>query len=570
MEGQILVIITTAIICLIITILWFLFVRRQEKKIYVNKAKELEVDKNLITSTPILLELSKIEPIIKNEMMEEKYDNWQAKFISIKENDIMKIDDLLIDLDVLLEKKEFKNATSKIATIELEIYKTKEKTDNLLDEIKEITLSEEKYRSIVTKLKAKYRRLNAEYQKHKNLYDDMQEAIDLQLENIEKNFLDFEKVMEKNDYTEVVHIVKALDAMIDHMQIIVDETPDVLLMAKQLIPKRIKEIQDVYDNMTNEGYPLDYLNIPYNIEESQKNIGKILDKVKILNLEDCMFELKTILDYLDSLFVDFEKERLSKKVYEEIENDFNKKITKTNKIVEELFLQLDDIKNMYDLNEKDLETINEVKKTLVVINDDYKNITGKVGAESCPYSMLQKDIEELMNRLKVMEEDLDRALKSLGNLHDDEERAREQLKDIEQFLKASKEKMRSYKLPIISDNYFVELKEANEAILEVIKELERKPIVIKTLNTRVDTARDLVLKLYNTTNEMIKTATLAEKCIVYSNRYRAYYDEVETGLKKAEAYFYKGEYKKSLDTVLKTCALVDDGIYKKMLAIYDN
>lgn len=570
MEGQILVIITTTIICLIITILWFLFVRRQEKKIYVNKAKELEVDKNLITSTPILLELSKIEPIIKNEMMEEKYDNWQAKFISIKENDIMKIDDLLIDLDVLLEKKEFKNATSKIATIELEIYKTKEKTDNLLDEIKEITLSEEKYRSIVTKLKAKYRRLHAEYQKHKNLYDDMQEAIDLQLENIEKNFLDFEKVMEKNDYTEVVHIVKALDVMIDHMQIIVDETPDVLLMAKQLIPKRIKEIQDVYDNMTNEGYPLDYLNIPYNIEESQKNIGKILDKVKILNLEDCMFELKTILDYLDSLFVDFEKERLSKKVYEEIENDFNKKITKTNKIVEELFLQLDDIKNMYDLNEKDLETINEVKKTLVVINDDYKNITGKVGAESCPYSMLQKDIEELMNRLKVMEEDLDRALKSLGNLHDDEERAREQLKDIEQFLKASKEKMRSYKLPIISDNYFVELKEANEAILEVIKELERKPIVIKTLNTRVDTARDLVLKLYNTTNEMIKTATLAEKCIVYSNRYRAYYDEVETGLKKAEAYFYKGEYKKSLDTVLKTCALVDDGIYKKMLAIYDN
>ena len=311
MEGQILVIITTAIICLIITILWFLFVSRQEKKIYVNKAKELEVDKNLITSTPILLELSKIEPIIKNEMMEEKYDNWQAKFISIKENDIMKIDDLLIDLDVLLEKKEFKNATSKIATIELEIYKTKEKTDNLLDEIKEITLSEEKYRSIVTKLKAKYRRLNAEYQKHKNLYDDMQEAIDLQLENIEKNFLDFEKVMEKNDYTEVVHIVKALDAMIDHMQIIVDETPDVLLMAKQLIPKRIKEIQDVYDNMTNEGYPLDYLNIPYNIEESQKNIGKILDKVKILNLEDCMFELKTILDYLDSLFIDFEKERLS-------------------------------------------------------------------------------------------------------------------------------------------------------------------------------------------------------------------------------------------------------------------
>ncbi len=570
MEGQILIILTTILVCAIITIVCFFLVRYKEKKVYVDIANQLEIDKNLITSTPVLLELSKLETIIKNELMEEKYDNWQDRFIEIKENEISLIDDLLIDLDVLLEKRNFKNSIIKIAEIEMQIYKTKEKTDTLLDEIKEITLSEEKYRSIIIKLKTKYRKLNSEYQNHKELYEEMQEAIELQLENIEKNFLDFEKVMEKNDYDEVVHIVKALDAMIAHMQIIVDEIPDLLLMSKQLIPKRIKEIESVYKQMTEEGYPLEYLNINYNIEESTKNIEKILDKIKLLNLEDCMFELKTILDYLDSLFVDFEKERLSKKVYEEIEKDFGKKIKKTNKIVEELYNQLDDIKKMYDLNEDDVNTIHEVKKNLIVINDDYKNILGKVGATSSPYSILQKDIEDLMNRLKTMEEDLDRALKSLGNLHDDEERAREQLKDIEEFLKSSKEKMRCYKLPIISDHYFVELKEANEAIAEVIKELERKPIVIKTLNTRVDTARDLVLKLYNTTNEMIKTATLAEKCIVYSNRYRAYYDQVEVGLNEAEDYFYKGDYKKSLDLVLKTCALVDEEIYKKMLSLYDN
>lgn len=569
MDGQILVISTVIIICLIITIICLILVRKKEKKVYVKQAKNLEIEKNLITSTPVLLELSKIEPIIKNNMMEEKYNNWQESFISIKENNITLINDLLIDLDVYIEKRDFKNCCFKIAKIEGEIYKARERAEHLLDEIKEVTLSEEKYRSIIIKLKTKYRKLNNEYQNHKDLYDDMQEAIELQLENIEKNFLDFEKVMENNDYTEVVHIVKALDAMIEHMAIVVDETPDLLLMAKQLIPKRIKEIKETATDLVDEGYPLDYLNIDYNVDESLKNIEKILDKIKILNLEDCMFELKTILDYLDSLFVDFEKERLSRKVYEELESDFSKKIEKTNKVVEDIYNQLDDIKNMYDLNEKDIDTIHEVKKVLVVINDDYKNVTLKVGGSSSPYSVLHKEIEELTVRLKNMEEDLDRALKNLGNMYDDEVRAREQLKDIENFLNGSKQKMRSYKLPIISDNYFVELKEANEAIGEVIKELERKPIVIKTLNTRVDTARDLVLKLYNTTNEMIKTATLAEKSIIYSNRFRPYYTEVEEGLDKAEDYFYKGEYKKSLDTVLKTCALVDEEIYRKMLAIYD-
>ena len=376
--------------------------------------------------------------------------------------------------------------------------------------------------------------------------------------------------MDKNEYSEVVKVVKALDTMIDHISIVVEETPDILLMANQLIPKRIKEIKDTAKEMTDNSYPIEYLNIDYNIKESEKNIKKILDKVKLLNLEDCMFELKTILDYLDSLFVDFEKERLSRKVYDEIESSFSKKLTKTNKVVDDIYGELNDIKNMYDLNEEDIKTIHDVKKNLVVINDDYKNMVGKVETLSVPYSLVHKDVENLTGRLKKLEEDLDIALKSLGNMHDDEERAREQLEEIENFLQESKNKMREFKLPVITDNYFIQLKEANEAIEEVIKELEKKPIVIKTLNTRVDTARDLVLKLYNTTNEMIKTAILAEKSIVYANRYKPYYDEVEEGLNEAEDYFYKGKYKEALDTVLKTCSLVDENIYRKLLAVYDN
>lgn len=570
MNGQILVISTVVLVCLIITIICLLLVRKKEKKVYKSIADSLEIEKNQVLSTPIPLELSKIEPIIKNDMMEEKYNSWNDAFISIKENNIMLVDDILIDLDNYLEKRDFKKCILQIAKADLEISKAREKANYLLDEIKDVTLSEEKYRSIIIKLKTKYRKLNSSYQKHKNIYDNMQEAIELQLENIEKNFLDFEKVMEDNDYQEVVKIVKALDTMLEHMSIVIEETPDLLLMANQLIPKRMKEIEDTTKDMVEKGYSLDYLNIDYNLEESRKNIDKIIDKIKILNLEDCMFELKTILDYLDSLFVDFEKERLSRKVFEEIDSDFQRKLSKTNKLVEDIYNQLDDIKNMYDLEEKDIKIIHEVKKVLVVINDDYKILTEKKEAMSTPYSALHKEIEDLMNRLKKMEEDLDVSLKSLGNMYDDELRAREQLNDIEHFLNESKNKMRSYKLPIISDIYFVELKEANEAMAEVIKELERKPIVIKTLNTRVDTARDLVLKLYNTTNEMIKTAILAEKSIVYGNRYRAYYQEVDDGLSRAESLFYKGEYKKSLDLVLKTCALIDENIYKKMLALYDN
>ena len=570
MQGQILIVSTFILVSILLVFLIVYFTRKILDNSYRKKISDLEVKKNLVASTPVLLELSKVEPIIKNDKMEEKYNNWHDKFISLKENELVQIDDMIIDLDMYIEKGDYKTCTYRIAKTEMEIYKAKEIAETILEEVKEITLSEEKYRSIVTKLKAKYRRLTNEFNNHKELYDDMQEAVALQLENIEKRFLDFEKVMDKNEYTEVVHIVKALDAMIDHMGIVVEEVPDLLLMSRQIIPNRMKEIKSIADDMVKEGYPLEYLNIDYNIEESKKNINTILDKVKVLNLEDCMFELKTMLEYLDSLFVDFEKERLSRKVYEEIEKDFSKKLKNTNKVVDDIYNQLEDIKNMYDLDEDDIDIIHDVKKTLIVINDDYKKLIAKEKASSTPYSMLHREIDALTKRLKTMEEDLDVALKSLGNMHDDEERAREQLEEIKDFLKQCKEKMRTYKLPVITDNYFVELSEANEAIEEIIKELERKPIVIKTLNTRVDTARDLVLKLYNTTNEMIKTAKLAEMAIVYGNRYRSFYDEVDMGLLDAEDFFAKGDYKGALDISIKSTSIVEKDIYQKLLDIYDN
>ncbi len=569
MQGQFLIIGSAVVIALIIVIVILHLVRKAELKYYRNKVKNLEIERNMIASTPVLLELSKVEPIIKNDKMEEKYNKWQEKFEDIKTRRLTVIDDMLIDLDIYVDKRDYKNCGYRIASTEIEIYKVREAAEHLLEEIKDITLSEEKYRAIVTKLKAKYRSLTKEYQDHKELYDFMQEAIELQLENIEKRFLDFEKVMEDNEYSEVVNICKALDTMIEHMDIIISEMPDILLMSQKIIPNRMNEVASTHKEMVSEGFVLDYLNIDYNIEESKKNIEKIMDKVKVLNLEGAMFDLKTMLEYYDSLFVDFEKERLSRKVYEENVSSFYTKLEKTNLLVRDVYNQLDDIKNMYDLNDEDVSIIDDVNKTLVVINDDYRKMIAKDDSKSTPYSSLNEEVESLTNRLTIMEDDFDRALKSLGNMYDDELRAREQLEEIEDFLKTCKNEIRSYKLPVITDNYYVQLREANEAIVEVIRELEKKPIVIKVLNTRVDTARDLVLKLYNTTMNMVKTAKMAEMVIVYGNRYRNSIDEVDKELSDAEKMFYKGNYKEALDISIKATSRVDEKIYRKLMSVYE-
>lgn len=120
--------------------------------------------------------------------------------------------------------------------------------------------------------------------------------------------------------------------------------------------------------------------------------------------------------------------------------------------------------------------------------------------------------------------------------------------------------LKSYKIPVIPSSYYIELNEAQDAIREIVKELQKKPIVIKILNIRVDTARDLVFKIYNKTNDMIKLANSAEKIIVYGNRYRSTYEEIDIALSKAEELFKRGKYKESLELSKKSLSFVDKNI----------
>lgn len=568
MKNIIIDVVVLLVSCIIVFIIGFIILKIKRRKKLDSIIEDLDREKNMLENMSIAAELSKLETIKKNDKIEEKYINWQNRYDSIKAEDMGRLNDMIIDLDISTSKKNYNEYMRKIAQIEVEISKAKLSSDTLLEEIKEITLSEEKYRSIIIKLKTKYRELNMSFNEHKTEYEDIAEVIELQFENIEKRFQDFEIVMEKNEYNEVVHIVKAIDNMVEHMGIVISEVPDLILLTKKLLPKRIDQINETYDSMVKQDYPLDYLKIPYNIEESVKNINNILDRIKVLNLEDCMFELKTMLEYLDSLFNEFDNEKLSRKKFEEDKISFEEKLEKTNTVVSDIYNQLDEIKNMYDLKDDDIKNIDEVNVNLISINKEYKTLLKDIKKKSKPYSEVEINLTDINNKLKKTEEDLDVSLKSLGNMYEDEVRAREQLDEIQELLKESKIKIRSYKLPIITNNYFVQLSEANEAILEIIKELERKPIEIKTLNTRVDTARDLVLKLYNTTNETIKSAKSAEMAIVYGNRFRSIVENIDEGLNNAEILFFKGNYKRSLDISIKTIEQIEPGFNKKIEGFY--
>ena len=549
MDNILLMVFTTFLLAVIFILLTFFIIKRKAKKRYKNKVNELEVQKNQLLNVKILSEMTKVKDLVKTDNLQHKLNNWDKSFNYIKDEMIPKITDSLSEVDFMIDRREYEAAIRKMTDIELEIDRLKRRSDKLIGEIQLITGSEERNRSLITKLKIRYRELQAKFNRCTKDYTEVEDVIKNEFTKVDEKFQLFENAMEKNDYVEVEKIVVVIDEEITNLKNILDNIPNIIIMANVLIPAKIEEAKTQYARMIRDGYPLDYLQVDYNLEEISNKSASIMVKVKKLEVDinEANIELKTMLDYFNNLFGDFDKEKESKDSYREGCKKFRYKIEKVNKVVYDIYVQIDDIKVTYDLTEEEMNRFSTLNKNLELINENFKTLLDHGKTKTFAYSKLNDELDSLTIKLSRLQDDLDYQLRSITSMKDDEYRAKEQLATIQDLLKKSKYKLKDYKLPVIPSSYYVELKEAQDAIREIAKELEKKPIVIKILNIRVDTARDLVFKIYNKTNDMIKESMMSENMIVYGNRYRSLSPDMEQELEKATSLFYKGQYAKSFE-----------------------
>ena len=566
----------TAIIALIFIIIMVLLyvvkliIKAKNKKNISVTIDKLTTEKNMIISANLITELSKAGKLVNNKKIENQVNDWKKRFEDIEKNDLPMLTDELIEAENFSMNKDIEGAYMALEKCEKDIMLVEAKATSLLNEIRELTESEERNREAVTKLKSIYREIVFKYNKNKSDYQNVSNRIELQFENIDKLFSAFESSIQNKEYEELGKIVKVLDDMINNISIVIEEAPTIVMMATMILPKKMSDIKSISTKMTRDGYNLEYLNIDYNIEETNKKIEEIMDRLNVLNLQDSIFDLKTLIDYYEGLYSDFDAEKRGKKDFERGIININERLRKTTSIVKNLYMEIGNIKDTYDLSDEEVKIVDEINTELNEVKESFKTVNDRTLIKVMPYSKLANECELVAVNLSKVEDKLETTLKNLGSLKEDEARARDQLYEIKNIINNSKYKIKDYDLPIIPSKFYIELKEAYDAVKEINKEIDKKPISIKTLNLRVDTARDLALKLYQTASNTTKTAAMAEMAIIYGNRYRSSNREVEIGLIEGTKAFENGDYTKSLELVLNAINIVEPGIQKKLISMMES
>ena len=449
--------ITYYIISVIIIIIVLNKINKKEKKKYLEEINNLERNKNQIISADIMSNLQTVGELVNNDLMQEVYDNLKKRFDKIKKEDIPKLTDNLLKIEDLYDNKKYKELNKLLNSVELDIYLVQAKSDYLLKEIKKITESKGKNREIATSLKTRYRLVLNEYNNHKNEYLYISKPVELQFENIDKLFSNFESAMEKNSYSEVTKIIKALDTFIGNLELVIKEGPSIILMAEKLIPRKIDDIKSIKDNMVKDGYNLDYLNIDNNIKDAKKTIASSLEKINVLNITDSSLDLKTILDYFDNLYNEFDKERLAKKTFEDLMRTTLVRANKLERTNNELRRKTKEYKYSYDINDEDLKVLDVIASDIKAIKKDYETLASHHRNKTVAYTRLAREIEKIDVSLDKVTEKLNTFYDTFGNLKEDELESREQLDQIKEVLIKAKNKLKQYNLPNIPDYYYTYL-----------------------------------------------------------------------------------------------------------------
>ena len=164
------IVIAILILSVILIVITITVIKSKQNKKYKKEIEQLDIEKNSLLGVSVLSEITKVKELIKTDNLKEKLNDWDNTFKLIRDEKIPELTDAISDADFLIDRKDYRQAIKKIADIELELRLLKNKTDILLDEVKIITNSEERNRTLITKLKIVYRELESKFDRSKGIW----------------------------------------------------------------------------------------------------------------------------------------------------------------------------------------------------------------------------------------------------------------------------------------------------------------------------------------------------------------------------------------------------------------
>lgn len=564
MENKYLYIII-AVLAIIAIIVAITLIKNYRKKSLKRQIDDLYVRFTAVKTVPLAFKLSKAQAMAKrSEETSASVAKYYTRYEDVEKH-INQVQDLLNNVDDSIAVSSYKESVEsiKIATENLEDC---EKEVKEIDEfLEEFSKKENEQREYSQELKEKYRVVKTTINKNSQLLSISYDGFLEKLKECEDLFSSSEEYMYTSDYSSAQADLEKIEQLLEDIKVNANAVPKLLKDAKGVLPLMLDETKRELALTRQRGIYTEHLDIDNKLAQVESKLNedtKLLMTANAGEVKENLNEAKEILNKLNEELSD--------------ENRAFKEARETNDKAYEHILDLEKVENYVRIAyEKDyarfgLEDLSNLLKekrdNIEKYKNEYNSINSDLGSGLKPSSQILDEVEELSNEIDEDMKTLYSYKTTIDKSTDGENRALSQLTKLQLVVSEVETKIAEYSLPAIDDSYKVDLKKARDYIAQIRQETQQIPINIDQLNSLLDEGIDFIYKFYNNINNVVGMGIMVENAIIFGNKYRSTYPEIDRELSKAEFQYLNGEYTKALKTAISCMeTLFPDNADEKIL-----
>ena len=557
-----LIIFGTILVALII----FMIVYHSIKlKIYRQEILDLQNQINGIKTLPLQYRLGRVQSIAKNmPEVAEEYEQFTKDFEKITEFQKNELGVLVNEVDESLFYGKTHGIKKKFALIREMTQRYDHDAKDLLARIEKVTEIENIQRVEIIRVKGKYREVGNEYEKiHVKVEEFVPHALEM-FKELDDDFVKLETLMNNQMFADAKNFTEEIENRIDSLQENLKDLPSYVYVVSDLLPSKIDKVDELITSLEGDEYALEEMNIAARRQEVDEQMEESIAHVKNVDIKGAAEVLEPLTGLIEELVIDLGKELDSYKQFKEKWRESYNELQRLTDVYQNTMKEYRRLITEFVIDEEEV-VISKKYEEFKQIQKDANDLIEQMESGHFAYANMLEHVENLYDRMMQHDAYLEEFKKQKEDIDTKNQKTEELLENINIVLLEIKSEIKNEHLPLVNDSYRDYIADSYNKVEEIKRFKTHKPVVLNELCAKVEGARDVIYKLYDNVHNMIVTAGMVEDAIVYANRYRSMFLEVNTELTKAEVLFRNGEYRNALQVAVDILERLEPGKYEELI-----
>lgn len=551
---------------ILVALIIFMIVYHSIKlKIYRQEILDLQNQINGIKTLPLQYRLGRVQSIAKNmPEVAEEYEQFTKDFEKITEFQKNELGILVNEVDESLFYGKTHGIKKKLALIHEMTQRYDHDAKDLLTRIEKVTEIENIQRVEIIRVKGKYREVGNEYEKIRVKVEEfVPHALEM-FKELDDDFVKLETLMNNQMFADAKNFTEEIENRIDSLQENLKDLPSYVYVVSDLLPSKIDKVDELITSLEGDEYALEEMNIAARRQEVDEQMEESIAHVKNVDIKGAAEVLEPLTGLIEELVIDLGKELDSYKQFKEKWRESYNELQRLTDVYQKTMKEYRRLITEFVIDEEEV-VISKKYEEFKQIQEDANDLIEQMESGHFAYANMLEHVENLYDRMMQHDTYLEEFEKQKEDIDTKNQKTEELLENINIVLLEIKSEIKNEHLPLVNDSYRDYIADSYNKVEEIKRFKAHKPVVLNELCAKVEGARDVIYKLYDNVHNMIVTAGMVEDAIVYANRYRSMFLEVNTELTKAEVLFRNGEYRNALQVAVDILERLEPGKYEELI-----